>query len=63
MKSHYRQRENLLSRFYSPYWQKEYYWEHFGMMNDEVYAKRTAIKINGTIKIFQKLIWTEENFI
>lgn len=41
---------------------KEYYWEHFGMMNDEVYAKRTAIKIKWYNKNFpKKLIWTEEN--
>lgn len=41
---------------------KEYYWEHFGMMNDEVYAKRTECKIKWYNKNFpKKLIWTEEH--
>lgn len=41
---------------------KEFYWEHFGLMNDEVYAKKTAVKMKWYNKHFpKKLIWTEEN--
>nr|BFD32093.1 hypothetical protein GTC16762_17110 [Pigmentibacter ruber] len=41
---------------------REFYWEHFGLMNDEVYAKKTAVKIKWYNKHFpKKLIWTEEN--
>ncbi|WGL59961.1 hypothetical protein QEJ31_15620 [Pigmentibacter sp. JX0631] len=41
---------------------RELYWEHFGLMNDDIYAKKTEIKMKWYNKHFpKKLIWTEEN--
>jgi hypothetical protein len=40
---------------------KKYYWEHFGMLNDKQYARKTKIKIKWYDKNFPNaLIWTQE---
>ncbi|APJ03832.1 hypothetical protein [Silvanigrella aquatica] len=41
---------------------KEFYWEHFGMLSDENYALKTEIKIKWYKKHFpDRLIWTQED--